>query len=316
MAEELAKYNCTMKALYSGCETMADNLEAKLAEMVLFKPKYTAAFVTAFRAKVALAKAMPDDQARGAAAETFGVDLRNNADSSMGKWQDLKLYINEIFPDKIQQKAQQEAAGLKHYGEIGNNNWEAVADMNTSAKNYLAANAVALSNGGMNMPGTFAASFTTASDAFDLIYGKFKVAEQTAVLTGQKVKANNIIYAEAIAIGLDGQGKYRTDPDTAKLFVWDSIQLLINPPGSSTLTPKVLLDETGAPAAGAKMILQKVDSNVQIALQMGDDGKIKSGALDPGRYKYLVDYPGRKQATGLKDVDAGTDARLEIRLVV
>ena len=306
-------YGTTMAALYSGCDTVADNLEEKLAEMVLFKGQYDAAYVTVFRNAIGAARNLPDDQARYSDAEALLVRVKEKKGLIMGEWVKLGRYIEGAFP-KDEWQLRRDEAGNKDFQKVGNSNWEALQTACTSCKSFLTAKQVTLEKAGLNMPAGFPVAFKTLSDAFDQLYKDFKKAEQTQEKTNEKITANNGIYSTALEVCKDGQANYQGNEGVTAKFTWVTIQELINPPGSSSLTITSLLAESDAPAVGAKVKLQKAGDTVFIELEIGADGTAKKENMDPGRYRYIVELAGRVTATGEKDVNAGTNARLEVKL--
>src|SRR5436305_4958385 len=94
----LAKYNCTQQELYSIGNTAWDNCSAFLASFTAYKAKYTVAFITAKKAAIITALALPDDQVRGSAAEVARVQLIPLNDACLLDFEKLKGYIEDGFP--------------------------------------------------------------------------------------------------------------------------------------------------------------------------------------------------------------------------
>ena len=299
-------YKCTQGANYSGCGTVADNLQAKLAEMAAFRGRYTAAFVTAFRGKIADAMALPDDQARGADAQALLVQMNDKRDVIMGLWVDTGRYIEGAFP-KGEWAIRREEAGNKHFAKVGTNNWDELVMACSSNKGFLVAKAVTLEDGGLNMPNPFPGEFKTQSDAFDSLYAAFKVAEQTTVATNIKINANNAIFNTAMEICKDGQAKFKDDEGVTKMFTWTVIQELINPPGSASLELVVLDIVTLMPVVDAVIVIQ-TEGGPQITLSGGATGIAKEVDIDPAVYSGVAKAPGYVELAFVKDVDKGVNA--------
>src|SRR5690348_4416582 len=117
----LAKYDCTQQELYSIDNTAWDNCSAFLASFTAYKAKYIAAFITAKKAAITAAQALPDDQVRGTAAEVARVQLIPLNDTCLLDFQKLKGYIEDGFP-KAEWKARFEAAGQTYYDKASQNN--------------------------------------------------------------------------------------------------------------------------------------------------------------------------------------------------
>jgi len=299
-------YKCTQGANYSGCGTVADNLEAKLAEMAAFRGRYTAPFVAAFRTAIADAKALPDDQARGADSQALLVQMKDKKDEIMGMWVDTGRYIEGAFP-KGEWAIRREEAGNKSFAKVGTNNWDELVNACSSCKTFLTAKAVTLEDGGLNMPNAFPGLFKTASDAFDVLYASFKFSEQTTVDTNKKITANNGIFTTAMEICKDGQAKFKDDEGVTKMFTWTVIQELINPPGSASLELETLDMVTLAPVPDAFIVIQR-EGGAALTLNGDETGIAKQEDIDPGVYKGVVKAKGYVDLEFVKDVDKGVNA--------
>ncbi len=306
-------YACTMRELYSTSRTIIQSLEDQLASFTAYKAKYDAAFVTAKRARIDAAEALPDEDTRSGAAELLRVQLIPLNRKCLDNFQDLKGYIDEVFL-KDERKSQYEVAGANYYDEGQRENWESTKQLTVNMNAFIAANSVKLLNGGTNMPAGFEAQCIADAIAFNAKYELFKTATQTGNATEEKIIANNTIYTEILDICKDGQKVFRNDAGRANFFVWKTVLDVITPPGSASLTVTVLIDETGLPAEGATVTIQKEGDPVAKTLVTGTDGIVLFTPLDPGRYRYSIVLAGRQTEQGVKDVNAGTSARLEVRM--
>ncbi len=299
-------YKCTQGANYSGCGTVADNLETMLAEMAAFRGRYTAPFVAAYRTAIADAKALPDDQARGADSQALLVQMKDKKDEIMGLWVDTGRYIEGAFP-KGEWTIRREEAGSKAFAKVGTNNWDELVTGCSSLKTFLTAKAVTLEDGGLNMPNPFPLLVKTASNAFDVLYASFKAAEQTTVARNKKITANNALFTTAMEICKDGQAKFKDDEGVIKMFTWTVIQELINPPGSASLEFVVLDAVTLLPVVDATIVIQ-AEGGSQITLSGGATGIAKEPNIDPAVYKGIAKAPLYVDLAFEKDVDKGVNA--------
>ncbi|MBP6050156.1 MAG: hypothetical protein KA526_11785, partial [Chitinophagales bacterium] len=224
-------YPCSQKDLYSVLETAWGNNGVHLARFTAFKALYTLPFKTSALSAVAVAKALPDDDARSGASELLHIGLVNMGKICLQNFQFLKSYIDTAFTDPAVQKVQYVIAGQNSYRDASRQDWESMVSMNTSAKNYLAnAGNVTSLTANNNMPAGFVATQKTASDNFDLQYANFKMAEETSVETANKIKANNLCYHAGISMLKDAQVIFMNEPEILTKFVFSNLLALINPP--------------------------------------------------------------------------------------
>ncbi|MBK6276119.1 MAG: hypothetical protein IPF58_16190 [Saprospirales bacterium] len=224
-------YPCSQKDLYSVLETAWGNNGVHLARFTAFKALYTLPFKTSALSAVAVAKALPDDDARSGASELLHIGLVAMGKVCLQNFQFLKGYIDTAFTDPAVQKVQYVIAGQNNYRDASRGDWESMVSLNTSAKNYLAnAGNVTSLTANNNMPAGFVATQKTASDNFDLQYANFKMAEETSVETANKIKANNLCYHAGISMLKDAQVIFMNEPEILTKFVFSNLLALINPP--------------------------------------------------------------------------------------
>ncbi len=281
------EYPCAQKDLYSIMETGWANYQLKQANFTAHKAFYIAAYKTTALAAIAAAKAMPDDSTRGAAAETLRIALVKMGKICLLNFQTLKSYIETAFTDRDVWNAQFKAAGGDYYRDASNDDWESMELLNQSAKNYLTANNTLLLGvaPSLNMPATFAASYTTAATNFSNQYLAFKSAEETSVATAAKINANNACYRTLTAMFRDGQVIFTNDLETKKLFVFSTLWDLINPPVAG-IKGEVKVTGTNAPISGASVSIQK-EGEVAVEVLTEDDGGY-SHQVSSGNYTIVV----------------------------
>ena len=159
MAEEVKnEYPCSQKDLYSILETAWRNFDGHQPDFAALKALYTILYSINAKAAIAAAKALPDVQARGEAAESLRVELVTQAETCRQNFQKLKSYIVTAYPNKALHKGKFEAAGQLYYEGASNEDWESVSQLNQSGSNFIAANSVALL-AGLNMPVGFQATY-------------------------------------------------------------------------------------------------------------------------------------------------------------
>lgn len=285
------EYNCSQKDLYSILETAWANYQSKLADFEDLKAFYTATYGSNALAALAVAKAIPDLDARTTVAETMRVELVGLGRVCLKNFQKLKSYIESAFVNRALWNIQFEGAGQNYYAEAANEDWESMELLMQSGKNYIAANEALLEGVApmLNMPATFPTAFTVAADLFSAKYGAFKLAEETSAQTAAKVSANNDCFRTAMDMMRDGQVIYMDELETRKLFVFTTIWELINPPVSG-VKGSVKASGTNVPLAGAIVKTQKT-GEVAVETLVDVDGKY-SKLLSEGEFTITVNVAG------------------------
>ncbi len=268
------KYNCTQAELYAICKTGWGSYAENLADFTAFKTIYTALFGTDALGEVTAAQLMPDDQARGAAAEMLRISMTEAANTAILKWKSLRAYIKSSYPAAMV-KPQEEAAGYGYYETATNYDWEDLTELLKSGATFITNNTAALTTGGM--PAGFALAYTNAQTAFNDLYDDFKDSEQDSVEgTDVKMEANNDIYDKLIDMFEDGIIIYDNNAAKRKRFIFEQVKSLVTPPGggggggipatSLVVKGKVTHSVTGDPIVSAQVQANDVadPANVQV----------------------------------------------------
>jgi len=227
-------YSCSMDELYAVSLLIVDSFDSNQPLFLSNKTTYTPAFGAALRAEILAAKALPDFQQRGAAQESFKLQMQDAAVTALTLWQLLESFIRDSFPPN-EFKTRREEAGSTHYSSAQNNDWESVSQLMQSGRTFIGNHTPALTTGGM--PATFATDFSTARASFDTLYASFKGAEQSSSeQRDEKITANNTFYKRVIALCDDGKIYFRSDPATRERFTFSKVLELVSGTGSTTIT--------------------------------------------------------------------------------
>jgi hypothetical protein len=306
----IPEYPCAQKDLYSILETAWANYKVKLTDFEDHKAMYTASYGVDALVAVASAKAMPDNVARTTIAETMRVELVDLGLICLKNFRKLESYIKTAFPNEDLWEIQFDGAGQNYYAEAANEDWESLQLMLQSGHNYIDLNETLLLGvaPNLNMPATFFASFDAAAAAFNAKYLAFKSAEETSEATAAKVKANNECYSLAIDMMADGQLIFSDNAEAKKLFVFNTLWELINPPVSG-VKGTVMAAGTNSPLASAIVKTQKT-GEVAVQTLTNADGEY-SKQLSIGDYIISVNADGyvsksinvTMNATGFKTFD-------------
>lgn len=199
--------------------------------MSALKPRYVEAFGLAMLEEINAAQALPDLQARGAASEVAGMELRNvYAVDARRKWQMLKGYIEGAYGNHV--KPMLEDAGWGHYGEALKNNWEELGELMVRGAVFLAdAGKVADLMAGDNMPGSFVGVFGAAKDGFDAQYLLFMgLLSGQPMGTVEKLEANNALFRKTMRLSKDAPLALPGEPSRYHGMVYNRAVRLVESP--------------------------------------------------------------------------------------
>lgn len=249
-------YSTTQQQLYLVTEMAWGNYKDNLADFAAFKGKYTAQLATDALAEVAAAKAIPDNQTRGAVPETMRLQLLPLAEVCLFNFQKLKSYIEEVYEDG-EEKPMLDAAGSQYYRAASREGWEQMGSLLTASAKFLTDHATTLEAGGQNMPTAFVAEYNTAKTAFETKYSEFlKTAQATPAGTSTKITANNALYKKVIAMLNDGQLLYKNNPTKKDLFTFSSLLSYITTAGTTGIEIKLTDKQSSQPIGGYTATLQ------------------------------------------------------------
>lgn len=304
-------YKCTQLELYSSLDTIWINYDDHQAALLTYKSKYNAAFSTAAKAAITAAKNLPDEEARNAESQNLRFEVVADGDKCTRNWQLLKGYIVEAFPGD-NQEAQLDAAGMVYYTNAANHNWEFTVGMNTSAKNFIAANSATLLAAGF-MPAGFELQYKTDSDAFDTKYNAFKRAQQSSEGTDEKIKANNKIYEDGMKMCADATMFFVADDAVLKKFTFNTVLEIVSPPGSASLKLKFTDIATNLPMEGVTIKIVREGDHAKVATTDAN-GEAEFANINPGSYFCATAKTGYATLEFNKDVNTGVSARKELFL--
>ena len=285
------------------------NYDDHQVALLTYKSKYDAALSTTSKTAITAAKNLPDEEARNAESQNLRFEVVALGDKCTRNWQLLKGYIVEAYPGE-NMEAQLDAAGKVYYANAANHNWEFTVGMNTSAKNFIAANSADLLANGF-MPAGFAAQYTTDSNAFDTKYNLFKHAQQSTEGTDEKIIANNKIYDDGMKMCADAVMFFVSTDSIVKKFTFNTVLEIVSPPGTASLKLQTIDLGTNIIIVGAKVTVQK-EGNVALSGFTDDKGEVIFENVDPGAYSVTIDAVGYKAMAFSKDVNTGVGARKDV----
>lgn len=284
-------YKESQDELYEGCDLLATNMDEELAQLAAFKAKYDAAFVAAFRATLANAINLPDDDQRVVAHEVLRIQMTKAVDTEVRTaLQSLRLYIRDAYTDVDEREVRYREAGFDDYEAAMNYNWEKLKGELKNANDFITAHNAELSAGN-NMPAAFPAVISTLkTDADITVTQLLNLRENSKQGTQAKITANNELNAQKNSICEDGQHVFRNDEAKRAQFVWDSIMEIVSPPGKAGLRFDVKEEGTNIPIQNAEGKFQRASATIITAITDAD-GKAFVDNIAPGKYTGTITHP-------------------------
>lgn len=302
----VSEYNTAEQDLYTGIEMVWTSYAEYLTDFEAWKTTYSSTNGTDALAALEAAKDLPSEALRDELHTTLQKELGPLSDDCLIIWKQLESYIRDSFPPLVYQD-KLNAAGYVYYSGASAKNWEDVQGLMNDGELFIAANTAELTTGGM--PGTFAADFTTAKDAFDAKHAEFLQAEETAkVQRDEKIDANNAIYRTAMDMCEDGKKIFRQEPAKRDQFTWTTVQVLIKGSQSSHSVKGTVIDnDTELPIEGAKVaVLDKDGTPIEGKEAITEsDGTYKIIGLKNGQYKLDVQADGYDPSETEFEIDGG-----------
>jgi len=235
-----AQYGVSQPVLYAALTILWDAYTLHQAALETRSTLYTTAYGTTAIAEKQAAQALPDEQTRSTIHEISEQQLKQLAAIALEEWQYLDGYIREAYTGaEIQIRLQE--AGQEYYENAANNNWEFVTQLMQSASNFITTNNTKLTTDG-GMPGNFAADFETKRGDFNLEYGIFMAAQQTAQeQTDTKITANNNIFSKSMKMANFAKKVFRHQPAIRQKFTWQSILSLVGQPNTNPAPTELIV---------------------------------------------------------------------------
>ena len=277
----------------------------QLPKFGAYKRGYTADLATEALKQLGAAKALPNDQARGATAEATRDELLAQRDEFLDVWQQLDGYLEEAYPAPAAYQAMRDAAGHNYYDKAGANNWSALTNLVDAAENFVAAHAAELRDQG-DMPDPFAATLATeAADTRALLrrYQRETLAAEQA--TPARTGALQACYDTYAKMARDAQRIFRRQPELAQLFQTEYLLGIVRGTAQAGVRG-TLTHPDGAPAAG--VTVEAVGQGVSAITD--EDGRYAL-ALPAGSHTLAMSGAGHARQEVPVEVEAGVKRRVD-----
>lgn len=309
MANVNPLYPCTQYELYATADLLYSNLANDLDDFKAKNTKYKDTFVAAVRDRRKTAMDLPDEESRDEDHKTLLGKLKNEyLPPMLDNFNDLKGYIKNGWPDE-DPNPRYDSAGQNEYDRASKFNWEVAAGLAKKTDKFVTDNNEILTTPG-GMPETFPEKVATDKTNFDESYAKFKVARETGNATGEKIKANNIVYKDMQDILEDGYERVYRRNDTKKHeYTFKALKDIVSPPGGASLKVTVKREDDTL-VAGADVTI-KMAGEPAITVKTGPDGVAPFVHIDAADYAGSVVFNG-VTTSFKKTVNVGVDARITI----
>jgi hypothetical protein len=312
--EITSKYKCSENEFYAIVEIILQNLTNDQPAFVAKKAKYTPAFIAGLQGQRTAAIALPDEESRNGVHQSAKNLLPGLVTPCKDNFNDLKGYIRDGWANE-DPRPRYEAAGLTDYNDIGVQNWEAVLDLNEQMLDFIndaVNNPILITPGPGGAPATFPAKVLNDANAFEAQYNLFMVSRQTTTARNAKIQANNDLYDAIMDVCEDGKTMiYRNDSGGKKRYTWDTIKNMVSAPGAASL--KVTGKHANDTLVTAADVEIKQTGKPAITVQLVNGFALASN-IDPGDYTGKIIIGGNVVATFNKDVNVGTNARIEVQV--
>lgn len=187
-------FNCPQAVFVVVIETILNSMEEFLSFITPRRPKYKLAWITAARAALAAADALPDEAARQAVSSIIREQLLVLNIQCCLLWNELADFIRDAFAPNLVE-IQLKAAGSERYEKAAKPNWTETKAMMKSAKTFLTANLAALT-ADENMDPAFATEFGDLVTAFNAKLAAYESSKEAVpVARDEKIDAFNAVYA-------------------------------------------------------------------------------------------------------------------------
>jgi len=305
-----SNYNCGQQELYAIARTGWNTCLTNLSSFSTFKTKYTTAFIAARIEEIAAAERLPDEEKREEQSRTARVQLSSKGLEALDKWQALKRFIIDAFPEE-EQEIKLDAAGQAHYRKAAKEEWAATQRLLLDGSIFMEENESLLLLKG-SMPETFRTTFATTKEEYDTLYQQYLDASvNNPVQTNTKITANNEVFDKLMNMLLDGQSLYRNNDTMKKVFTFDQMALTVGGPGVQGLKGNVTQPEN-LPVANA--VITCTGPTVK-TVTTDEDGRYECPQLKEGEYTVTVTAGGYQPAT-ITNVEVADGAMKALDIVL
>jgi len=218
----VSKYRCSQGQLYIVCILGWESFKHKIDAFAEFKAFYTLEYAEQRLAEIEAARNIPFFQARNEVSERLRALMVEKADQCVNKWQSLKRYIMEAYPE-VEHKSKLEAAGKQYYKQSAFYNWDVLLGLLRTASQFVEDRSAQL-HANNNMPAGFKAQIDQLMEEMTQLFLDFEVSlGESKNVTYSKINANNDIFLKLMKMFRDGQHIFRHEPGIRPQFIFTSV---------------------------------------------------------------------------------------------
>lgn len=306
------RYSCSMQELFSCALLGWGSCQQHRAAFVAKKPKYTSVFIDDKIAEIELARNLPDYQQRRSVSEAIRVNLKAKNAQVLEAWQWLKRYIFDAFPPDLH-KIKFDAAGMNFYSGASSLDWEDTEALLANASTFITDNLVALLANDI-MPPTFQTEFETLRSEFSATHQEFLDSEETSrIHTESKIRANNLIYTDLMAMFQDGQHLFKDNESIKQQFIFEKVLQLVSGSGTAGIKGLILSSEApNNPVTDATISIFETGEQTTT----NQEGRYQISQMAAGTYNLTITAPGfQPQSIAEHPVQIGVMSILNITLI-
>ncbi len=300
-------YSCKPNTLYAALILTWGFCKNNLDHFTKLKKKYTDTYIQTMLDQVVAAEALVSAKEMVSQRNNIRIALVAAAKVVMDNWQLLKGYIEDAYSPENWAN-QLETAGQSSYLKAGSDNWASVADLVTKGGRFLEKNAAEL-QANQNMPDEFITTFKTGGVAYTALAKKYAIADSVkSVDNTAKITANNLAYANAMAMCKDGKRLF-INP-VRQQFTFSSLKKMVGKGGSAGIR--------GLAADTAGTLLQGVEVTVEGSDKRGKTNKLGRyivKQLSEGEVTVTFSKPGYVSLTKTFTLKTGTISSFSVELM-
>ncbi len=305
------KYNFKQSELYTIARLVVAAVNFFLTRFSAFKGKYNAPWVAAQILAIDAAEDLPDEEQRDELHQTRHVQLVVLVQQSLDKFNALRRYIVEVFPEN-EHEIKIDAAGGSYYAAAANGDFDSCKQMLTRGNQFIIDNTSTLDAAGQNMPAAFPGEFSTLKTNFQTLHIDYLGSESGAELgTEEKIDANNAIYKIITSVNADAQAIFTADNEEAEReqFILEQQLLLVRGAGVAGMRFHVTDAVTETDIAGASILIKP-----STELTSDTNGRALKLQLAAATYQVVISKPAYIPQEIEVIVQTGTVKRVNVQL--
>ena len=300
-------YNCKQTQLYAVAGSFIGSLTEYLSLFAEHSTKYTPAYITALKAQLAHARALPNFQQRNEISETHRLLLKASADKSLNMWRRLRTFIQSGFMRELH-KPKLEAAGRTYFRQSMKYNWKEIDELLKSGKAFIQSHTSELLAAGM--PPTFPVQFQTQYDDYLALYNHHTPTRlNQRALTEEKTFVNNKLHAVLMRISADAKVIFFDEVAIRQSFTFTQVLSVISATGPAELTGTIK-DQSGIPIPEVTVTIPDLSAQITTDTQ----GNFTTGRIPSGTYQITCTKTGFESQTLTILINKGVSKNIDIIL--